>query len=60
MQERASMTPVGSITKGPWEAPLATVGKPYKLPGWSTVPGDLLTPNRRPRGSENRADSTWD
>jgi hypothetical protein len=37
-------TPVGSITKIPWEEPLAAVGKPYKLSAWSTVSGDLLAP----------------
>jgi len=44
MRNLASTTPVGSITKIPWEEPLAAVGKPYKLPGWSTVSGDLLVP----------------
>lgn len=60
MRERVSMTPVRSITKRNCEEPLATVGKPYKLPGWSTVPGDFLTLNRTLCGSETGADSTRD
>jgi hypothetical protein len=60
MRERASMTPVGSIAKRPWEGPLATVGKPYKLPAWSTVSEDLLTLNRTLYGIGNRADSAGD
>jgi hypothetical protein len=44
MRNLASMTPVGSIAKIPWEELFAAVGKPYKLPAWSTVSGDLLAP----------------
>jgi hypothetical protein len=44
MRNLASTTPLGSITKIPWEEPLAAVGKPYKLPAWSAVSGDLLAP----------------
>jgi hypothetical protein len=32
MRNLASRTPVGSITKIPWEEALAAVGKPYELP----------------------------
>ena len=60
MRERASMASVGSIAKRPWEGPLATVGKPYKLPAGSTVWEDLLTPNRTLCGSRTRADSARD
>ena len=44
MRNLASTTPVGSITKIPWEEALAAVGKPYKLPCRSTVSEDLLAP----------------
>jgi hypothetical protein len=60
MRERTSTIPVGSIAKRPCEGPLATVGKPYKLPAWSTVSEDLLTSNRTLSGSGTRADSSGD
>ena len=60
MRKRPSMTRVGSIAKRPWEEPLAAVGKPYKLPGWSTVCGDLRALNGTLCDLENRSDSTWD
>ena len=60
MRERVSPIPVGSIAKRPCEGPLATVGKPYKLPAWSTVSEDRLTPNRTLCRSETRADFTGD
>jgi hypothetical protein len=41
------------------EEPLATVGKPYKLPEWSADCGDFLAPNRALCGSRNSVDSTW-
>jgi hypothetical protein len=44
MRNLASTTPVGSITNIPWEDLFAAVGKPYKLPVWSTVSWDLLAP----------------
>jgi len=59
MQKRASMTWVGTITKCPAEKPLATVGKPYKLPDWSAVCRDFLMPNRTLCGFRHRADSAW-
>src|ERR1700735_2412270 len=59
MRERTSTTPVDSVAKRPWEWPLATVGKPYKLPAWSTVSEDLLTLNRTLCGFRHRADSAW-
>jgi len=37
MQIRASMTSLGPTTEHPLEEPSATVGKPYKLVGWSAV-----------------------
>jgi hypothetical protein len=57
MRNRASTTPVGSITNIPWEEPLAAVGKPYKLPAWSTVCRNLLAPKWTLCASENRSDS---
>jgi len=60
MRERTRTTPVGAIAKRPWEGPLATVGTPYKLPAWSTVWENLLTPNRTLCGSGTRADSAGD
>jgi hypothetical protein len=60
MRERASMTRVGSITGRRWKEPLAAVGKPYKLPAWSTVCGDLLAVKRTLSRLENRSDSTGD
>jgi hypothetical protein len=60
MRERASTMPVGSIAKRSWVGLLATVGRPYKLPPWSTVWEDLLTSNPTLCGSEIRADSSGD
>jgi hypothetical protein len=57
MRERASTTRVGSIDKRLWEEPLAAVGKPYKLPGWSAVCAGVLTLKRTLCGPENRSDS---
>jgi hypothetical protein len=57
MRDRACVTPVGSITERSWEQALAAVGKPYKLPGWSTVCGDLLALKRTLYGPENRSAS---
>ena len=57
MRERRSMTRVGSITKRPGEERLAAVGKPYKLPGWSALCGDLLMLKRTLCESGNRCDS---
>jgi hypothetical protein len=59
MRERASMTRGGSITRRPWEKPLAAVGKPYKLPSSSAVCGDLLALKRTLCDPENRSDSAW-
>jgi hypothetical protein len=59
MQKRASMTWVAAITKCPSEDPLATVGKPYKLPDRRAVCGEFLVPNKTLCGFRNRADSTW-
>jgi hypothetical protein len=57
MREGASMTPGGAISQRSWEKPLAAVGKPYKLPCWSAVCGDLLALERVLWGPENRSDS---
>jgi hypothetical protein len=59
MRERASMTAVSSIRERRREDPLATVGKPYKLPGWKVVSGDILTLNRTLPGLGKPGDSTW-
>jgi len=58
MRERASLTPVSSIRERRGEEPLATVGKPYKLPARKTLSGAILTLNRAPPGLANPADST--
>src|SRR5258707_5158771 len=60
MRERASMTRAGSITKRPGKERLAEVGKPYKLPGWSTLCGNLLALKRTLFSPENLSDSAWD
>ena len=57
MRERVSLTPVRAITKRLCEELLAKVGKPYKLPGWRMVSGDILTLNRTLPGSGNPANS---
>jgi|HubBroStandDraft_1064217.scaffolds.fasta_scaffold02619_6 hypothetical protein len=59
MRERAGRTRAGLIPERSGEEPLATVGKPYKLPDWSAVCGDFLAPSRTLCGSRNRADSKW-
>jgi hypothetical protein len=59
MRNLASTTPVGSITERPSEKPLAPVGKPYTLPGWSAVCGNLLALRRTLCCPENRLDSAW-
>src|SRR5579872_3556479 len=58
-RERTSRIRLGSITERACEQPLATVGKPYKLPDWSALCEDFLAPSRTLCGSRNRADSTW-
>ena len=58
MGERKSLTPVSSIRERRREEPMATVGKPYKLPAWKIVSGDILNLNRTLPGLGNPADST--
>ena len=59
MRQRASMTRVGSIRERPSKKPLAAVGKPYKLRGWSAVCENLLALKRTLCCPENRLDSGW-
>jgi len=60
MRNLASRTPVGSITKIPWEEALAAVGKPYELPCRSTVCRDFLVSERALWSPEMPPDSASD
>jgi hypothetical protein len=57
MRDGAGKERFGSFTKHPWKELLAAVGKPYKLPGWITLSGDLLALKGTLCGPENRSDS---
>jgi hypothetical protein len=60
MRNLAGRTPVGSITKIPWEEALAAVGKPYELPCRSTVCRDFLVSERALCNPEMPSDSASD